>query len=112
MRAGGGNRLADLIALVRHALDPAAPVVPFADTVGERYRARLAEKEAAGTLFTPQQRQWLDAIKDHIAGSLRIEPDDLEEPPLKQLGGLGKAHEVFGDGLGTMLEELNRALAA
>jgi type I restriction enzyme R subunit len=43
---------------------------------------------------------------------LRIELDDLEEPPLKQLGGLGKAHEVFGDRLPALLEELNGSLAA
>jgi type I restriction enzyme R subunit len=107
-----GKPVVNLIALVRHALDPAAPVVPFADTIDERYRAWLAGKEAAGVAFTPQQRQWLDAIKDHIASSLRIEPDDLEEPPLKQLGGLGKAHEVFGDRLPALLEELNGSLAA
>lgn len=107
-----GKPVVNLIALVRHALDPAAPVIPFADTIDERYRAWLATQEAAGAAFTPQQRQWLDAIKDHIASSLRIELDDLEEPPLKQLGGLGKAHEVFGERLGTMLEELNEALAA
>lgn len=107
-----GKPVVNLIALVRHALDPAAPVVPFADTIDERYRAWLSEKEAAGATFTSQQRQWLDAIKDHIASSLRIELDDLEEPPLKQLGGLGKAHEVFGDRLSALLEELNGSLAA
>jgi type I restriction enzyme R subunit len=107
-----GKPVVNLIALVRHALDPATPVIPFADTIDERYRAWLAAKEAAGIAFTPQQRQWLDAIKDHIANSLRIEPDDLEEPPLRQLGGLGKAHEVFGDRLEGILDELNTSLAA
>jgi type I restriction enzyme R subunit len=107
-----GKPVVNLIALVRRALYPAAAVVPFADTIDERYRAWLASKVAAGVAFTPQQRQWLDAIKDHIASSLRIEPDDLEEPPLKQLGGLGKAHEVFGDRLPALLEELNGSLAA
>ena len=29
-------------------------------------------------MFTPEQRQWLDAIKDHIASSLSIEQDDLD----------------------------------
>lgn len=107
-----GKPVVNLIALVRHALDPAEPVIPFAETIEERYLGWLAAKEAAGVAFTPQQRQWLDAIKDHISSSLRIELDDLEEPPLKQLGGLGKAHEVFGDRLPALLEELNGSLAA
>ena len=65
-----------------------------------------------GIAFTSQQRQWLDAIKDHIANSLRVERDDLELPPLRQLGGLGKAHEVFGDELPALLDELKGSLAA
>jgi type I restriction enzyme R subunit len=112
VKGQGGRQLTDLVALVRHALDPAQAIVPFAATVEERYQAWLVEKEAAGVAFTPPQRRWLDAIKDHIAASLHVEMDDLEEPPLKQLGGLGKAHEVFGDRLPALLDELNGRLAA
>jgi type I restriction enzyme R subunit len=43
---------------------------------------------------------------------LRIEADDLEDAPFNQFGGLGKAHDLFGERLGTMLEDLNQALAA
>ena len=49
--------------------------------------------------FTAEQRQWLDAIKDHIASSLSIEQDDFEDVPFNQIGGLGKAYELFGDTL-------------
>ena len=62
--------------------------------------------------FTAPQRQWLDAIKDHIASSLQIEPDDFEDVPFNQLGGLGRAHELFGDRLPSILDELNKRLAA
>ena len=44
--------------------------------------------------------------------SLAIEPDDLEEVPFNTIGGLGRAHELFGDNLGSILEELNTRLAA
>ena len=54
-------------------------------TVEERYQQWIAEKQAAGATFTAEQRKWLDAIKDHIASSLAIEQDDLEEVPFNQL---------------------------
>ncbi len=112
VKGRGGKQLVDLIALVRHALDPANDLLPFAATVDERFGRWLADKQRAGMTFTPEQRRWLEAIKDHIAGCLRIEMDDFEDAPFIQFGGLGKAHEVFGDKLTTLLEELNGSLAA
>jgi len=58
---------------------------------------------------TPLLRQ---LIRDHIATSLSIELDDLDYTPFNQEGGLGKAHQLFGDQLPKLLEELNEALAA
>jgi type I restriction enzyme R subunit len=108
----GGNKLVDVIALVRHALDPAQPLAPFGSTVEERYQRWLADQEAAGVTFTWDQRQWLDAIKDHIANSANIEQDDLDYAPFNVLGGLGKAYDLFGDRLSDILDELNERLAA
>lgn len=102
----------DVIALVRHAIDPNTPLAPVGMTVAERYDQWIAEKQAAGVQFTPDQRKWLDAIKDHIASSLNIEQDDLEEVPFNTIGGLGCAYELFGDLLTTILDELNARLAA
>ena len=62
--------------------------------------------------FTEEQRQWLEAIRDHIATSLAIEPDDFEYVPFQQHGGLGKAAKLFGEELRPLLNELNEALAA
>jgi len=108
----GGKALVDLIAIVRHALHPEEPLVPVAVEVEERYQAWLAEQHQAGVSFDADQRKWLDAIKDHIANSLSIDEDDFEYAPFSQLGGLGKAHELFGDRLPTLIEELNARLAA
>jgi type I restriction enzyme R subunit len=54
--------------------------------------------------------------------SLSIEPEDLElsqflvaRKPVEggnQRGGLGKAHQLFGEQLPKLLDELNEALAA
>jgi type I restriction enzyme R subunit len=112
VRGKGGQQLVDVIALVRHAINPQTPLAPVGMTVEERYQQWITEKQAAGTAFTADQRKWLDAIKDHIASSLNIEQDDLEEVPFNQIGGMGRAYELFGDQLNAILDELNMRLAA
>jgi type I site-specific restriction endonuclease/REP element-mobilizing transposase RayT len=112
VRGKGGKQLVDVIALVRHAIDPNTPLAPVGMTVEERYQQWLADKQAAGVTFTADQRKWLDAIKDHIASSLAIEQDDLEDVPFHDFGGLGRAYELFGDKLAAILDELNMRLAA
>jgi type I restriction enzyme, R subunit len=54
----------------------------------------------------------LDAILGHIANGLAIDRDDLDEVPFHQIGGLGRASELFGEQLAAVLEELNARLAA
>ncbi|MBX3380847.1 MAG: DEAD/DEAH box helicase family protein [Phycisphaeraceae bacterium] len=109
---GGGRQLVDLIALVKHALDGKTPLVPVDAVVEERYASWLADKAGAGITFAPEQKKWLDAIKDHIAASLAIDADALEEVPFKQMGGLGAAYKVFGESLTTLLNEMNERLVA
>jgi len=112
VKGRGGNKLTDVIALVRHAIDPEQALAPFASTVEERYRAWLSEHEAAGVSFTVEQRRWLDAIRDHVASSLSIDEDDFDYAPFNVMGGLGEAYSQFGDRLTGILEELNERLAA
>ena len=56
--------------------------------------------------------QWLESIRDHIAGSVSIELSDFQYAPFSQRGGLTQAQTVFGDELRGLLEDLNMALAA
>ncbi len=112
VRGKGGRQLVDVIAMVRHAIDPNTQLAPVGITVEERYQQWMAEKQTAGVTFTADQKKWLDAIKDHIAASLNIEQDDLEEVPFNAIGGLGRAYELFGDKLTGILDELNIRLAA
>lgn len=109
---GTAGKLVDIIALVRHAIDPATPLAPIGMTTEERYQGWLAEQIAAGVVFTADQRRWLDAVKDHIASNLSIDLDDFETVPFNQFGGLGRAHELFGDKLNAILDDLNARLAA
>lgn len=112
VRGKGGRALVDLVALVRHAIEPDEPLVPVAEQVEERYREWLAEKEHLGQTFSDEQRAWLDAIKNHIANSLAVEPDDFQYAPFQQMGGLGAAHRLFGKHLERLLSQLNERLAA
>jgi type I restriction enzyme, R subunit len=109
---GGGKHLTDVISLVRYALDHDAPLRPYAEEVEQRYRQWLTKQETEGASFTPEQRMWLDAIKDHIATSVRIEQDDLEMGELQRLGGLGRVYRVFGEDLTMIMDDLNERLAA
>lgn len=47
-----------------------------------------------------------------IAANLAIDRDDFEYAPFAQEGGLGKVHQLFGNELNKMIEELNGTLAA
>ncbi len=106
------GRFADLVSLVRFALEQQPVLEPFAASVAMRFNAWLAGKAKAGVAFTADQLAWLSLIRDHIATSLSIEPDDFEYAPFNQQGGLGKAYQLFGDQLPKLLDELNEVLAA
>ena len=137
------GRFADLVSLVRFALEQQPVLKPFADSVNERFEQWLERRsgvpplnppnqeqaasssqdaiaadhpkrrDAASTSsFTPDQLMWLKLIRDHIATSLSIELEDLDYTPFNQEGGFGKAHQLFGDQLPKLLEELNDVLAA
>jgi type I restriction enzyme R subunit len=54
----------------------------------------------------------LGMIRDHIATSLSITKDDLENAPFDDYGGLGKFYRLFGNEYEEILEEMNEALAA
>ena len=106
------GRFADLVSLVRFALEQQPILEPFADSVQVRFDSWLAQKVKTGTAFTADQRTWLELIRDHIATSLSIDSDDFGYSPFVQRGGLGKAHQLFGEQLPKLLEELNATLAA
>ena len=111
VRGSGQRVLADIVSLVRYAVGHEDELAPFAEQVEEWFQGWLATQEIAGREFTAEQRQWLEDIKDHIAGSVGIEPADLQYAPFAQRGGIGRANTLFGDDLAPLLEELNLALA-
>ena len=99
--------LADVVSLVRYAIGQADDLAPFADAVNERFRGWMAMQETAGRTFTQEQARWLEGIRDHIAGSVSMELGDFQYAPFNQRGGLGRAYDLFGEELPSLLEELN-----
>ncbi len=110
--ASGKRILTDLVSLVRFAMHQDNELVPFPERVNANFKAWLASQDSSGKQFTEEQRRWLVMIRDHIAANLSIEPDDFEYAPFAQEGGLGKVHQLFGEKLNTIIEELNETLAA
>ena len=86
-----------------------SPFVPFPERVNANFRAwRLGAAPRREKPFTAEQIRWLEKIRDHIAAKLGIEPDDFEYTPFAQEGGLGRVHQLFGVGLGGLLEQLKQ----
>ena len=110
VRGSGQRQLADIVALVRYATGDADELAPFADHVNRRFAGWLAMQETAGRDFTDEQRWWLEAIRDRIAGNVSAEMRDLQNSPLDQRGGLIAAYDMFGDDLQTIIAELNLEL--
>ncbi|MGJ8641520.1 MAG: DEAD/DEAH box helicase family protein [Opitutaceae bacterium] len=131
--------LTNLITLVRHSIQPESiPLVPYAEIVDQRFTAWLDEQNSSArasqdaepvhnadgsttaseqgqsaygfTTFSSTHLEWLHMIKDHIASSAAIEPDDFEDVPFNQKGGLAKARKLFGKEFKSILDDLNTAL--
>lgn len=111
VRGHGGKVLTDLVSLVRFTIEQDPELTPWTDQVNERFAAWVAEQEQQGVLFNATQAQWLQMIRDHIAGSLTITAEDFMAPPFTQHGGLARARQVFGNDLQPLLDELSMVLA-
>lgn len=112
VRGSGASILTNIVSLVRFAMHQESTLVPFPETAQERFENWIAQQSNRGRTFDAAQMRWLEEIRDHIAGSVEITPEDLDEVPFSQHGGRVGAYQEFGDQLVPILEELNRVLVA
>jgi type I restriction enzyme R subunit len=110
--AGAERRLTDIVSLIRFALNQKDELVPYSELVRERYENWISQQQNEGREFTPDQRRWLEMIRNHVAQSLEIDIEDFELTPFVEEGGFGKAAQVFGPDLRALIDELNEVLAA
>ena len=106
------HQLADLIAIIRFEMGYGDNLQPFAETVNYNFMRWTLKRNAGAVHFSEEQMEWLRLIKDHIAVSLSIEPEDLDLNPFDRRGGLGRFYEVFGDSYEDILTEMNIELVA
>jgi type I restriction enzyme, R subunit len=112
VRGSGQRVLADLVSLVRYATQQEAELVPYAELVRPRFDQWLTQQANSGRSFTSEQRQWLEMIRDQVANSLEVRPEDFEFVPFAQHGGLARAASLFGPGLDELLRDLNNQIAS
>ena len=110
--ASAQRLLTDLVSLVRFATRQDADLAPFREHVRARFDHWLAQQRTTGRDFTAEQLRWLEMIRDHVAASVEMSLEDFDYAPFAEEGGRGRAAQVFGDGLGPLLDELNEVLAA
>jgi type I restriction enzyme R subunit len=84
----------------------------FSDRVNYNFMQWTLRKNAGAVHFSEEQMEWLRLIKDQIAVSLSIQPEDLDLSPFDRKGGLGRFYEVFGDEYESILNEMNIELVA
>lgn len=109
---GNVAQLTDLISVIRFEMGYSDNLTPFADKVNYNFMQWTLRRNAGAVHFSDEQMEWLRLIKDHIATSLSIVPDDLDLNPFDHKGGLGKFYDVFGDAYEEILIEMNVELVA
>ncbi|MCU0796795.1 MAG: DEAD/DEAH box helicase family protein, partial [Akkermansiaceae bacterium] len=109
------TELTALMALIRRACGIDGKLTPFPETVRRNFQTWIMRRHAGVPTekkFTETQTAFLQLIRDHVMTSFRFERDDLDYAPFDAQGGLGKMHQLFGDQMDTLIEELNGELVA
>lgn len=103
--------LTNVIQLVRFALGQDNELKPFDSVATARYNLWLGRMKQRGIVFTPEQLDWLNEIKNFIVYNSSMTEKDIQEH-LYEKGGKLKAHQVFDSVLPipALLTNLNNVL--
>lgn len=107
------SELTALVSLIRRVCNIDNHITPFSKTVRKNFQDWIMKYHSGNSdKFNEQQMAWLHLIRDHIASSFHFERDDLDMSPFDAQGGLGRMHQLFGDRIDWVMDELNRELVA
>lgn len=112
VKRGTIAHLTDLISIIRFEMGYIDNLTPFADKVNYNFMQWTLRRNAGAIHFTEEQMEWLRLIKDHIATSLSILPEDLDLTPFDRKGGRLGFYDAFGDNYEEILQEMNEELVA
>lgn len=106
------NELTALVSLIRRVTEIDTQLTPFDNIVDKNFQTWVFRKQAGMVKFNEEQMSWLRMIKDHIAGSIHLDKEDLDFAPFDAMGGIGRMHRLFGEELDVVINELNEVLVA
>lgn len=106
------SSLVALVSLIRRVCKIDKNLTAYDKTIDKNFQTWVFKKQAGKLKFTEEQMEWLRMLKEHVISSFHIEMDDLDYTPFDSQGGRGKMWELFGDGMNTIIDELNEALVA
>jgi type I restriction enzyme R subunit len=112
VRRGTLAQLTDLVAMVRFEVGQTERLIPFDERVNANFKQWTFRRNAGNVQFTETQMEWLRLIKDHVAASLSILPQDLDLTPFDGKGGLIGFCMTFGAAYKEILHEMNEELVA
>jgi len=112
VRHSDRRTLTDLVSLIRFTIGEDDELVPYSDRVHERYAGWLLQQEQADVQFNEGERWWLDRMADVIAVSAGVTPDDLDNAPFTERGGIDGAIRDLGTRAGDLIDQLNQELTA
>jgi len=112
VRHSDRHTLTDLVSLIRFAAGADDELVPYTEQVHQRYAGWLAQQAQAGVTFSLAERWWLDKMVEVIAVSAGISPDDLDNAPFTERGGVDGAIRDLGPQAATLIDQLNTNLTA
>ena len=107
------SELTALVALIRRVCGIDATISPYSETVRRNFQNWImTHHSGSGEKFNEEQMEWLRMIRDHIISSFHLDREDLDMAPFNARGGLGRMHQLWGDQMDDVINELNEALAA
>jgi type I restriction enzyme R subunit len=107
------DELTALVSLIRKACGIDIELKAYDSTIEANFNKWIFKQHTGQhNRFTQEQLDWLRLIKEHVVSSYHIEIDDLDYTPFDAKGGKGKMHQLFGDQMNDIINEINEVLAA